>query len=156
MSGIRYPEQISARMDTSHNSSFFSPNSRSICSSRQNALTTAIPETLSSTCPFSAPRRFCCAEKSFLVRLVTVLVSRKMRPTPDRDTSVKNGLKYSIITKMPMTVKPYVRRRVIELEMVVLILSTSFVRRLISSPCRRRSKKASGSVLMWSNSVLRI
>ena len=104
--GIRYPEQISAFMDTLQRASFLTPNSCSISHSRPNALIRDSPETLSSTCPFSAPRFFCCSLKSFLVCFVTVLVNKKISPTPARATMVKSGFRHTIITKMPIIVKP--------------------------------------------------
>ncbi len=78
---------------------------------------------------------------------------QKNQPHARHATSVRNGLKENIIPKMPSTVKPYVSSMVRELEMVVLIWSTSLVRRLISSPCWCRSKNASGNCFIFPNSV---
>ncbi len=69
------------------------------------------------------------------MRLVTVRVSRKISPTPNSETSVKTGLSETMAINTPTMVNPYVNNIVIELEIVVLILSTSLVSRLISSPC---------------------
>ena len=93
-------------MDTRHSVLFFSANSRSISSSRQKAFTTDKPEMLSSTCPFSWPRLFCCCAKSLRVRLVTVLVKRKISSTPHSETSVKSGLSATMAQKIPAMVKP--------------------------------------------------
>ena len=133
--GIRQPEYTSAFMDTAQSFSFFRSKSACACSSRQNALTTLRPDMLSSICPLSMPRSRCRSLKSFFVRLVTTFVSSVISPTPAKAISVSSGLVSIIITKTPITVKQCISSCVSELDMVVLMLSTSFVRRLISSPC---------------------
>ena len=67
--------------------------------------------------------------------MVTTFVSSVISPTPAKAISVSSGLVSIIITKTPITVKQCISSCVSELDMVVLMLSTSFVRRLISSPC---------------------
>ena len=71
-------------------------------------------------------------------------------------TPVSSTLEKSMAKKIPMMVKPYIINWVRESEMVVLMLSTSLVRRLISSPCCLASKKERGSSFIFPNRLVRI
>ena len=104
-----------------------------------------MPETLSSTWPLSLPRMACCCLNSTFVLLVTARVSRKISSTAKSAMTVSRGLIQIMTQKMPVMVNPYIISWVRESDIVTLMLSTSLVRRLISSPCCLVSKKDRGS-----------
>ncbi len=141
---------------TRQKASLFSTNSATISRSRPKALTIPMPDMLSSTWPLSLPRMACCCRYSTFVRRVTARVSRKISSTAKSAMHVSSGLMRIMAQKIPVTVNPYVSSCVSESDMVALILSTSLVRRLISSPCCRVSKKDRGSFSIWAKSAVRI
>ena len=101
--GMRNPVQICARVPTPRRRSLIPANVPALRRSRPNAFTAWMPETVSSTWPFSAPRASCCCLNSARVLREIVEVRSSTRGTGTSDAAASRGLSTSMIASVPVT-----------------------------------------------------
>jgi hypothetical protein len=145
MRGMRNPVQICERVPTRRRRSLMSANAPAQRASRPNAFTAWMPETVSSTWPFNAPRASCCCLNSMRVLREMIDVKRNTRGAGTSAAAASSGLRASMIATVPPTRTTLDSSCEVDCDTVTLIASTSLESRLMRSPCVLRSKNESGS-----------
>ena len=153
--GMTRPDQIWAFMPDWRSLALIASNRSTTRCSWPKALTTSCPDRISSTWPLSSARSICCWRNRRRVRLATLPEKNKVSGTVSKASPVKIGDRTSIMTSEPINMITLAKSCVVDDEIIVLTLSTSFARRLISSPWVRESKKANGRCCRRSNRDLR-
>ena len=134
LTGTSIPDQVRALVEALRSLSFRIKNSSRSCFSWLNTFSTFCPAVISSTKPLTAASASCCALKYFLLHFPLYQIKNPLATKNSNTINVRRALKTNSMLRVPISIK----KLWISMENVPFnascTVSTSFVKRLISSP----------------------